>query len=419
MKKIKRNKIFYGWYIVAASSLNNGIAGSVHWKGFTVFFIPISQSLGLSSAQTAIPFALSRAENGRLGPITGWLLDKYGVKRLMLIGTFITGIGYILLSFASTFMSFLIIYLFVISLGSSTAFMQASMAAINKWFIRKRGIAMSINNAAFRLGGALLVPLLSISVLNLGWEKSSMIVGIMIIVVIMPLSFIFKKSPESIGLYPDGEKITSKDKDSKILSIDDWTTKDAMKTKVYWLLVLATMFRIAVHGTIFLHFIPILVWKGETQQASANLIGLLALFSVPLIIMFGWLGDKYGRPKLLLLCYTAAGLSLFFLNQADSTTMIFLALLLFSGSEIGSGMNWSLVGDFFGREHYATIRGSMAPIYNIALFTMPIAAGWIKDTTDSYEIVLISGSIMLIFSAIVFSLLKKPIKKNYGRGDRI
>ena len=109
--------------------------------------------------------------------------------------------------------------------------------------------------------------------------------------------------------------------------------------------------------------------------------------------------------------YGAAALSLFFLNQADTTTMIFLALLLFSGSEIGSGMNWSLVGDFFGREHYATIRGSMAPIYNIALFTMPIFAGWIKDTTDSYEIVLISGSIMLIISAIIFSLLKKPIKK--------
>ena len=86
MKNIKSNKIFYGWYIVAASAINNGIGGSVHWKGFTVFFIPLSQSLGLTSAQTAIPFALSRAENGILGPITGWLLDKYGVKKLMLIG---------------------------------------------------------------------------------------------------------------------------------------------------------------------------------------------------------------------------------------------------------------------------------------------------------------------------------------------
>ena len=75
----------------------------------------------------------------------------------------------------------------------------------------------------------------------------------------------------------------------------------------------------------------------------------------------------------------------------------FLALLLFSGSEIGSGMNWSLVGDFFGRKNFATIRGTMAPIYNISLFTMPIFAGWIKDTTDSYEIVLITGSIMLLY----------------------
>tara|TARA_Y100000768_G_scaffold254053_1_gene193040 strand:- start:141 stop:1379 length:1239 start_codon:yes stop_codon:yes gene_type:complete len=408
MKNIKSKNIFYGWYIVAASSINNGIGGSVHWKGFTVFFIPLSQSLGLTSAQTAIPFALSRAENGILGPITGWLLDKYGVKKLMLIGTFVTGIGYILLSFTTSFLSFVIIYLFVISIGSSTAFMQASMAAINKWFIRKRGLAMSINNASFRLGGALLVPLLSVSVINLGWEKSSMIVGVLIIVIIMPLSFIFKKSPESMGLYPDGEKLTINEKKSIRFSTDDWTTKEAMKTKAYWLLVFATMLRIAVHGTIFLHFIPILVWKGESQQASANLIGLLALFSVPLIIFFGWLGDKHGRPKLLLLCYCSASISLLLLNQVDSTLTIFLALLLFSGTEIGAGMNWSLVGDFFGRENFATIRGSMAPIYNISLFTMPIAAGWVKDTTDSYEIVLIAGAIMLLLSGLLFGILKKP-----------
>ena len=71
-------------------------------------------------------------------------------------------------------------------------------------------------------------------------------------------------------------------------------------------------------------------------------------------------------------------------------------------------MNWSLVGDFFGRENFATIRGSMAPIYNISLFTMPIAAGWVKDTTDSYEIVLIAGAIMLLLSGLVFGILKKP-----------
>ena len=86
-------KRFYGWNILAASALTNGFGGSLHWQGFTVFFIPISQSLGLTSAQTAMPFALSRAENGLMGPLTGWLIDRYGVRRLMFIGTLMTGIG--------------------------------------------------------------------------------------------------------------------------------------------------------------------------------------------------------------------------------------------------------------------------------------------------------------------------------------
>ena len=152
-----RKKRFYGWNIVAASALTNGFGGSVHWQGFTVFFIPISQSLGLSSAQTAMPFALSRAENGILGPITGVLLDKYGVRRMMIFGTVMTGVGYIWLAQTSTYLAFLLVYLFVVSIGSSTSFMQASTSALNTWFSRRRGMVMSINSAAFRLGGAFMV----------------------------------------------------------------------------------------------------------------------------------------------------------------------------------------------------------------------------------------------------------------------
>jgi OFA family oxalate/formate antiporter-like MFS transporter len=146
----------------------NGFGGSVHWQGFTVFFIPISQTLGLSAAQTAIPFALSRAESGLMGPVTGWLFDKYGVKRLMLFGTIMSGVGYILLARTSTFFAFVFVYLFVISIGSSTSFMQASTTALNTWFSRRRGMVMSINSAAFRLGGSFMVPLLSVVVLKWG-----------------------------------------------------------------------------------------------------------------------------------------------------------------------------------------------------------------------------------------------------------
>jgi MFS family permease len=422
--KPRKKKRFYGWNIVIASALTNGFGGSVHWQGFTVFFIPISQSLGLSTAQTAMPFALSRVENGLLGPITGWLLDRYGVRRLMIGGTLLTGAGYILLSQTSTFFSFLIVYIFVVSLGSTTSFMQASTTALNTWFSRRRGMVMSINSAAFRLGGAFMVPLLSIAVLRWGWNTTAIWVGIGMIVLIAPLGIVYKRSPESMGVGPDGDPLkvmpgavsaggAAAVDGSQTTEIpatdDDWTAKDAIRTRAFWTLALGTVLRMSVHGTIFVHFVPILVWKGETQQMGANLIGLLALASVPLILIFGWMSDRLGRPRLLAGCYISAAGSLALLNVVDGTWPIFAALILFTGTEIGSGLNWALVGDLFGRKRYATIRGLLSPIYNVALFSMPVAAGWVKDETGSYEIVLWVGAGLLIAAAIVFLTIQKPV----------
>ncbi|MCZ6539105.1 MAG: MFS transporter [Chloroflexi bacterium] len=426
-KKPRRKKRFYGWNIVIASALTNGLGGSVHWQGFTVFFIPISQSLGLSAAQTAMPFALSRAENGLLGPLTGWLIDRYGVRRLMFVGTIMTGVGYIWLAQTSTFLGFLLVYLFVISIGSSSSFMQASTAAINTWFSRQRGIAMSINSAAFRLGGSFMVPLLSVAVLRWGWQTAALWVGVGMLIFITPLALVYKRSPESIGIGPDGDplRITSKSSDkSKTLARsqsgthaeiedddDEWTAREAVRTRAFWVLAAGTVLRMSVHGTIFVHFVPILVWKGESQQSAANLIGLLALCSVPLIIFFGWLSDRLGRTRLLAGCYLSAAASLALLTVVDGPWPIFAALLLFTGTEIGSGLNWALVGDLFGRKHYATIRGLLAPIYNMALFAMPVAAGWVKDETGSYQIVLWVGTGLLVAAAFTFLAVKQPTRR--------
>ena len=415
--KTSTRKRFYGWNILAASALTNGFGGSLHWQGFTVFFIPISQSLGLTSAQTAMPFALSRAENGLIGPLTGWLIDRYGVRRLMFIGTLMTGIGYVWLAQTNTFLAFLLVYLFVISIGASSSFMQASTSALNTWFARRRGMVMSINSAAFRLGGAFMVPLLSVAVLRWGWQTAALWVGVGMIVFITPLAFVYKRSPESMGIGPDGDPLKrtptrstgTAPEDTEIeVDDDEWTPRDAIRTRAFWTLAAGTVLRMSVHGTIFVHFVPILVWKGESQQSAANLIGLLALCSVPLIILFGWLSDRLGRQRLLAGCYTSAAASLMLLNVVDGPWPIFAALLLFTGTEIGSGLNWALVGDLFGRRRFATIRGMISPIYNAALFITPVAAGWVKDETGSYELVLWTGSGLLIAAALVFLSVRKP-----------
>ena len=427
--------VYYGWYMLAGASVMNAVGGTIVWQGFAVFFIPVAESLGIAYWQTSLAFALARAENGILGPITGWALDKFGYIPLILAGTLITGFGYILLSRQDTYIAFLLVYLCVVSLGSSTSFMQATTAALNTWFIRFRGLVMSINSAAFRLGGAIVIPLLSVGVINLGWQTTAWIVGIILIVAIAPLSFLFRRSPESMGLRPDGgvsytnmrRRIRARDHarrktgatdrndanpDTTDVNTDgDFTTKQALKTPAFWILVTATTLRISVHGTIFLHFIPILVSLGEAQQTAANLVGAISLAAVPVIIFTGYISDRVGRPLMLTFLYSASAFSLLLLTIVEGTWPILLAMLLFVGSEAGSSLNWAIIGDLFGRARYATIRGMMAPIYNAALIVAPVAAGFTFDQLGTYQPVLLAGTILMFTAAGVFLILQPAVKR--------
>ena len=410
-----RGKIFYGWWIVGAAAITNGTGGALQWQGFTVLFLPVSESLGLGLGATALAFGLARAENGVIGPISGWLIDKYGVRPLMFAGTFIVGIGYLLLSRADNFIAFLVVYIFVISIGASTSFMQATTAGINSWFIRKRGLAMSVNAAAFRLGGAAMVPILSIFVLKYGWQNASIGIGLMMIFLVMPMALFFRRSPEAYGLNPDGDATphedslsTDGDSAAPIATYDSWTTKQALRTRAFWILSIGTMLRIAAHGTIFVHLIAILDWKDIDRQVAANMVGGLALVAVPLILLAGYYGDRIGRTKILSLGYAMSAISLFIVVFTEGTLPLFLALLLFTGSEAGSALNWALVGDMFGRKSFATIRGMMAPLYNSVLMVGPVAAGFVFDWTGTYTPVLITGGVLMLAAAVVFLRLEAP-----------
>jgi len=406
---------FYGWWILGASALTNGIGGSIHWQGFTVMFLPVAESLGLSRAQTAMAFSLSRAENGIMGPFTGWLVDRYGPRPLMIGGTILVGIGYIMLSRTTSYRDFVLVYIFVISIGASTSFMQATTTALNAWFVRRRGMVMALNSAAFRVGGAFMVPLLSVVVLKWGWETAALWVGVMMIVLVAPLALFMRRSPEQYGMLPDGDIREISESGAKSVSgtktgEEDWEVKEAIKTRAFYVLAAGTVLRMSVHGAIFVHLIPILVWKDASPQGAANMVGLLALVSVPLIIFLGWVSDKVSRQKILAGAYVLSGTGLILMNFVDSTVGVFLALLLFAGSEAGSALNWALVGDLFGRKKFATIRGILSPMYNAALFVTPVAAGWIFDKTESYEIVLLTGGGLFFAAAIVFFSLQAPVR---------
>ena len=411
--KERFSKVFYGWWVVAATCAVNAIGGGVYFYGFSVFFLPIKTALNLSSASTSLIFSLSRAEGAVEGPIAGYLIDKFGPRIMLTIGAFIVAIGYILLSQVNSFLWFLTIYLGIISLAFNATFSGSTMAVVNNWFIRRKGLAMAVSIAAYSLGGSIIAPLLAFGIHHLGWRTTMALSGIMLAAVVVPFAQLLRSSPEALGLNPDGDSPRIKSELDNVEleplpSSVDFTVSEALRTKSYWLLAIGTMLRTGTLGTLIVHFVPIMVWKGNSEQTAAVMLGIMAFLSIPMRIGIGWLGDRWSRSKMLAAGMALGAFSLMILQTANSLIQVWLFISVFSVVEGLSALNWALVGDYFGRKRFATLRGILSLVYSWGMIVMPIVAGAIFDRTSSYNNVIWIFIGMYICGTVLFLVIQRP-----------
>ena len=403
--------IFYGWRMVGLVTVIRIVGGGLHQFGFTVFFLPISQDLGISRAATSLAFSLSRAQGAIEAPLVGYLIDRYGPRPIMVTAVFLAGVGYILLSWADNYTSFMVVYLGVISLAFVAGFVHSPMVVANSWFIRQRARAMTVVSAAVPIGGALISPLLAIGVASIGWRWAAFISGCIFLSVCLPLSFQLKRSPEIMGLLPDGETTPSDEfaDSSANKNIDvDLTSRQAMKTWVFWVLVASMTARVTCYSAATVHFIPLMVWKGLSEGAAASLLGVFALVNLLTHFVLGWIADRVNKPKLLALCHLLPALSVPPLWFASDYWQLWFFTIAFTLLDASFPIVWATVGDFFGRRHFATIRGMMSFFYMWGSFAGPVLAGVVFDRTQSYVILLWILFGMLILATLMVLLLIRP-----------
>jgi MFS family permease len=406
-------KIFYGWWIVAAGSLLNALGGGTYWMGFSVYFLPVTRDLGLSRAATSLAYGLGRLEGGLEGPLAGYMVDRVGPRTMIAFGGLLAGSGFILLSQTHSFTTFLLVYIGVLAMGMNAGFNHGIMAAVNHWFIRRKGLAMSFATTGISIGGAVITPAVAFLVLNLGWRTGSVISGIVIIVAVIPLSLVVRRSPETMGLLPDGDRappiaamgpsVESSSRFGRHVTAVEFTTKEALKTPTYWLLALAMGLRIAAHTGVFVHLVPLMVWRGQSEGTGAFVVAFVAFTTIPLRIGLGWVGDKYAKQKICAITMLLGAVSLgVLLMSRGALWQLLIFAALFAFAEGVSGVSWSLIGDYFGRRSFATLRGGVTTVHSVLSMGVPVFAGWVYDTSGSYHWALIPIIVLYLTAAAMF-----------------
>ena len=412
--------LFYGWRMVGAACALRVLGAGLHSFGFTVFFLPLSQDLNLGRTSTSLAFSLARAEGAIEGPIIGHLLDRHGPKPIMLAAVLLMGVGYLLLSQVESYGTFLVVYLGVISLAHAGGFMHAPMVLINTWFIRHRGRAITISSAAFGMGGVLIAPVLSIIVQAWGWRWGAAIAGILFLMIGIPLSSTIRRSPESMGLLPDGDEPaghgpaaggaapTSK-------AEVDVTVAEALRSFAFWGSVIAAGIRNGSYHAIAVHFVPLMVWKGLSQSEAALLLSAYAFLGMAATLVLGWFADNANKPRLTAAILFAAAAAMLLPIFIDSLWALCLFTIFFAAVETTFPLGWAVVGDLFGRKHYARIRGYMTLFYTWGGVIGPVFAGAIFDRWGTYEPLLWSLIGVFVLAGLFFASLNRSWQKATGK----
>lgn len=382
--------------------------------GFSVFYTPILKEFGWSSAVVAGAFSLSRLEGGIEGPVVGWLIDKYGSRKLMFVGVILTALGFFAMTAVDNVVMLYLVYGGLLSIGYNTGFMHSMGALMAQWFVKKRGRAMSVYTLAAGIGGAFIVPLLAKSITLNGWRTTALLCGASYLVVGLPLVYLVRNKPEDMGLLPDGGSLSSGGDRSLVVPETelepDHSTREFLRTRTFWTLMLWESFRSFLLGSLVLHQIPYLVSIGIPEETAATILGLMITLSIPGRLVFGSLGDYRSKRLLLVLAMGLQAVGIYVFSQATGILHAYAFVVIYG---IGYGgaipLLYAFRADLFGRKRFASISGFAAPFRMVGSVVGPIFAGYIFDVYGDYRLAFNVFTVLALLSAVTFYFVR-PIE---------
>lgn len=420
--------MFYGWWMVGLGGFVMTIATVPLFHAMGVWAVAFESQFHWTRTQLGFALAFTRIEGGLMGPVEGYLVDKVGTRRMVMVGMTILGLGFLFFGQVQNLWMFYVAYL-LMALGQGLGSWVPIMTLLNNWFQRGRATAISRANVISRLGALLLVPGLAwlMDPLHdrLGWGWTATGLGIFALAVAIPVSSMIRNRPQDYGLQPDGNsrpqaapQVNSDASDDTAVvatrpnrepSGGDFTAAQALRTPAFWLIALGHGFTSMVLLAIMAHLGLLMKDQGFELQTTAWVVTVYTMVAMVFQLVGGYVGDRL-PIRLALFGFTSIqAAAVVILTISHTMPMFYLFAVMFG---VGFGgrnpMTVSIRGEYFGRASFGKILGlSTVPMNVLLLISSPLV-GYMRDVqgTYTYGFLLLAG--LNFLGGICFLMAKKP-----------
>jgi MFS family permease len=413
----KSRAIFYGWIVVACVGVILFMAfGSVY--SFTTFFKSFQIEFQTTRSSTSLIFAIAGFIYFCLGAVSGPIADRIGAKWVLTFGVLVIGTGLLVASRATTVRQIYAIYGLGIGVGVGFVYVPA-VGVVQRWFIRKRGLASGIAVTGIGLGTLCMPPASAALIYWSDWRTAYLLMGLFVFVFGIIAALLIIETPEKLGLQPDGDSVitdtisTMEEPPSAgaALCSQGISVKDALQTRPFWLLYFGIFCTSLGLFIPFVHMVPFSNDLGLPTATGVTLFSLIGFGSTVGRFLVGGIADRLGRRQSLSGMYAGFAAMFLWWLFADSVWELAVFTLLFGTCYGGFvALLPALTADYFSGPNMSGIIGTLYTSVAVGNLCGPTLAGYMFDLKQSYTIPIIASTFFALCSAGSALLLKDPLK---------
>ncbi len=406
---------YYGWWLLAGSVVAVALAAGTSFWSFGLYVDPLEQEFGWSRAQVAGGFSIAQLGAGFAAPLVGRWIDRYGPRRIILIGAVLTGASYLLLATTSELWQWFV-YQSINAVFRQMMFFIPFQTLISRWFDRRRGLAVGILGTGFALGGLVLVPIMRAVIDEVQWDGSFVVAGIVTVAIFTPLCILLiRDNPSDIGAEVDGAAPPAGEPRTAP-ALTGVTVQVALRTPLFW--VIAAALTAFFFGMVawMVHGIPYFEAAGYSTERAALLFSIAAGGGVVTRLGFGYLADRIPRMEaaaMVVAGFIVCAFATLLITDGSVVGVAIFLVLWVVGASGGPMVEPLLLTRSFGLVAFASLLGIVQVVGSLHLAS-PIIAGAIFDATGGYEwaLVMLMGSMGL--SAALFWVAWRLPRPSYG-----